>query len=268
MCIRDSSNSGTTVDGYRQVTVISTTTFSVAVNNTAAGTLGSLITGIPDYGNVSMKFDVLDTFPRNYWGANTDGRIDGTTAWRTLQVQNANYNDISWAARSSVGYDGTWYPASPFGPTRWRFDGGHATEGVINWYNEIRFNTDKPRNNQALKDTNLNPDRILPPVNPPRELGVAEYDLAYQMSNSNTWSTRSSLIGPYSSHSMGTGARATHNNANTAQMYASTTAYVGSTTDIAMTFTTAHHCAVGDYIIFTNADGNDLDGVYLSLIHI
>ena len=29
-----------------------------------------------------------------------------------------------------------------------------------------------------------------------------------------------------------------------------------------MTFTTAHHCAVGDYIIFTNADGNDLDGVY------
>ena len=45
-------------------------------------------------------------------------------------------------------------------------------------------------------------------------------------------------------------------------MRASSTAYVGSTTDITMTFTTAHHCAVGDYIIFTNADGNSLDGVY------
>ena len=82
------------------------------------------------------------------------------------------------------------------------------------------------------------------------------------MSNSTIWSNKASIIGPYSSHSMGAGARASHNNATTSTIRASSTAYVGSTTDITMTFTTAHHCAPDDYIIFTNADGNSLVGVY------
>ena len=43
---------------------------------------------------LTLKFDVLDTFPRNYGGASTDGRTDSTTAWRTIQVQNDNYNDF------------------------------------------------------------------------------------------------------------------------------------------------------------------------------
>ena len=94
-----------------------------------------MLTGVPDYSNVSMKFDVLDTFPRNYWGAATDGRIDNSTAWRTIQVQGDNYNDLSWAGRENVGSVTSNSPFGPFGPSRWRWDGGQLSAGVINLTN-------------------------------------------------------------------------------------------------------------------------------------
>ncbi|MAH51682.1 hypothetical protein CMI37_38045, partial [Candidatus Pacearchaeota archaeon] len=257
------SNSGIDVDGYHAVTVTSTTAFSVVVNNSGVvGNSGFVLTGIPDYENVAFKFDILDTFPRNFWSAATDGRQDTRTAWRTIQPLE-NYSDLSWSGRSKIGVITDKFPLGALGPTRWRYDVGSIVGGTIHWTCEVRFNTDKPRNQVSLKNTIESPARVLPPVNPVRSFSVPEHDSAYAMSVDTSWSNRASLIGPYSSHSMGPGARAAMNNSTTTSIRILTSAYVGSTTDISLTFSSAHHCAVGDYITITDsANTNAIDGTY------
>ena len=268
------SNSGVDVDGYHQVTVSSSTAFVIAVNTSsgAAGAVGLVRTGIPDYSNCDLKFEILDSFPKQYWDMPPDGRLAAdTTGWRTIQATMDNYDDLSWTGRSNVGVDSLntkYFPLGAMGPTRWRVDNGYPLSEQNHWYCEIRFNTDKPRNNVTLRNVAQDPDRILPPTYPFRQNTDDEYDLAYAMSLNNAWNERVSLLNPYSAyqysgvHSHDTDLTGYHAN----NMAYSNLAYVGSTTTMTITFAYAHHCAIGDWIKIGGSDAasgtNGWDGVF------
>ena len=269
------SNSGVDVDGYHQVTVSSTTAFVIAVNTSsgAAGTAGIVRTGIPDYSNCDLKFEILDSFPKQYWDMPPEGRLAAdTTGWRTIQATMDNYDDLSWSGRSNVGVstlNPRHFPLGAMGPTRWRADNGYPLSEENHWYCEIRFNTDKPRNNVALRNVAENPDRILPPTYPFRQnISNDEYDLAYAMTLNNSWNERVSLLNPYSAyqydgvHRHDTDLVGYH----ALNMSYRSLAYVGSTTTMTITFSYAHHCAVGDWIKITGSDAssgtNGWDGVF------
>ena len=268
------SNSGIDIDGYNQVTVTSTTVFTISVNTSsgAAGTLGLVRTGIPDYSNCDLKFEILDSFPRQYWEIPADGRLSyDHTGWRTVQATMDNYDDLSWSGRSHVGVNtlnAKHFPLGALGPTRWRIDTGSPLTNENHWYCEVRFNTDKPRNNIALRNVKENPDRILPPTYPFRQITNDEYDLAYSMSLNSAWNERASLLHPYTAYQYK--GVAAHDSSiarhHATDMAYSSLAYVSSTTTMTITFSDAHHCAVGDWIKITGSDAasgtNGWDGVF------
>ena len=178
--------------------------FSVPVNTSggAAGARGLVRTEVPDYSNVNISLELLDTYSKDYTAQSYQGYglPSPFSAWRQLVFDDEN---VSWSPAPDPGAvdDITNFgPLAPLGPVRWRLDAGRSGE-LNHWYTELRFNTSHSRDSVTQVDTYQTPDHVYRPWETKRGISQPEYDSAYVMSDSPSAPNRASLLSVYSNMS-------------------------------------------------------------------